>query len=169
MFRTSQIIYNSVKILFVIYFVYCVIFMVQHIFIPDIGEVNIESKSSLKDPEIKEITLRSTHSSLSKYYIFIYEEDEKNNWIYFVHQYYDKQRQAIIDKFLPKNTMKYILIEGSKKNTSFTFQIKPKYPINYIARKKSTFHAIYVVPYKIPPFPEFYYCKHSVFYIDALR
>ncbi|WP_069999915.1 hypothetical protein [Cellulosilyticum sp. I15G10I2] len=168
MFKTSKIIYNILQVLTITYIIYFLIFIIHHFFIPNIGELTIESLSDSKDPEIKEITV-SCEKAPSKYYIFIYEEDEKNNWIYFVHQAYDKNRQAIADKFLPKKTMKYVLFEGNKKSSSFQFQIKPKYPISYIARKRSVFHAIYLVPYKIYPFPEFYYCKHSIFYIDALK
>lgn len=168
MFKASRLIYNVTQILLVTYVIYCLIFMIYHFFIPNIGEANIKTTSNPKDPEVKEIIITCTKPP-SKYYIFIYEEEEKNRWIYFVHQSYDKHRQAIADKFLPKKTMKYVLVEGNKKNSTFAFQIKPKYPINYIARKRSVFHAIYLVPYKIYPFPDFYYCKHSVFYIDALK
>ena len=168
MFKLSKIISNSIYLLILIYFIYFFLSIMHHFFIPNIGEIHIETVSNSKDPEIKEITITCSKPS-SKYYVFIYEEEEKNNWIYFVHQSYDKHRQAITDNFLPKESMKYVLFEGNKKILGFTFQIKPKYPINYIAKKKSSFHALYLVPYKIYPFPEFYYCKHTTFYIDALK
>lgn len=168
MFKTSKFLYNLLKMLLLIYTVYFLLFIICHLVIPDIGGITIRSSANLKDPEIKEIKIHSSNPK-SKYYIFIYEEEEKNRWIYFVNQSYNKYRQNIADQFLPKKNMKYILFEGNKEITDFTFQIKPKYPISYVARKKSSFHVIYLFPYKIYPFPPFYYCKHMVFYIDALK
>lgn len=168
MIKASQTIYTILQGLLIIYLIYCLLFVIQHFVTPSIGEVNIVVSPNSKISNLQDITVISKETP-SKYYVLIYEENQKSDWIYHVHQTYEKERQIITDTFLPKDTMKYILIEGNKKKSSFTFQIQPKYPINYVARKQSCFHTIYIVPYKIYPFPEFYYCTHSILYIEALN
>jgi hypothetical protein len=168
MLNAPKILYHTIKGLLAIYLIYCLLFIVQHFIIPTIGEIDISVTANNKVLTNQDVTI-TPQKPPSRYYVLLYEENKKNDWIYFINQTYDKRRQTIADTFLPEDTMKYILFEGSKKNSSFTFQIQPKYPINYVVRKQSCFHVIYIIPYKIYPFPDFYYCSHSVIYIDTLK
>lgn len=168
MVKPSLLIYNTVQCILLLYLIYCLITIIQHLVIPNISELTIKTVANAKDPQIQEIIL-SPQKKSNEYYVFIYEESEKNNWSYSVTQTYDKERQKLANQFLPKETLRYILLEGNKKKSSLTFSLKPKYPVNYITRKKSIFHAIYLVPYRIYPFSKFYYCKDYTFFIEELR
>jgi len=140
----------------------------HHFLIPTIGEIKITVSSNRKAPQLQDITIISL-APPPKYYVLLYEANQKSDWFYFVRQSYNVDCQKVASIFLPKVSMNYILLEGNKTNSTFTFQIQSKYPVNYVLRKQSCFNIIYIVPYKIYPFPEFYYCTTSTLHIDALN
>lgn len=166
--KLSKILFNITQIILFIYCIYCIIFIIYHFITPDINELFIAIKANNNNPDIQQVSITSKKPS-NKYYLLIYEDSERNNWIYYMNQNYTKKREEIAYTFLPKETMKYIVLEGDKKTQTFSFDIKRKYQSNYISPHKSTFHVIYLVPYKLFLFPEFFYCKHLTFYIDSLK
>jgi hypothetical protein len=166
--RLSKIFFNSTQLILLLYSIYCIIFIIYHFLIPQTGEVSIFIQPNINNPEIQKVTITPKKAS-SKYYLLVYEDYERNNWIYYMHQNYNKKREEIARTFLPADNMKYLLLEGDKKTNFFSFELKRKYHSNYISPHKSVFHLIYLVPYKLFLFPEFYYCIHRTFYIDSLK
>lgn len=151
-----------------VYIVYIILFALHHFTAPNFEEMNINVSSNVQNPKIQDVIITIPKVS-NKYYIMVFEESGANCWLYCSHQEYDKHRQKIADSFLSKETNNYILIEGNKKSKVNSIQVQPKYPLNYIATKKNTFHVIYITPNRILPFSPFYYCLHNEFYINTLN
>lgn len=159
---------NFLKFCMFLYLFYVCLFLVFHVFPIKLGEIEVSIISNIKDPEVQEVTILSTKSH-ARYYFLVYEEVEKNNWIYFVHPAYDKYRQTISNRFLPNPTSKYVIWEGNYESGYCTFQMKSKYPFHYIANCTNIFHVIYIVPYRLYPFPTFYFSKHATFTINPIK
>lgn len=161
-------IYNKLLTLILTYIIlYAALFIFLHFYIPDLGDVSVTIKPTDYNSELQQVTL-STTKQFDKYYLFIYEDSSDDTWMYFNTTTHDKSSEFLIDQFIPSFKNKYVLLEGNKTKNTFSFTMKPKYPINYMSNKESKFHLFYIVPYKIFPFPTFYYSKHLIFFIEPI-
>ncbi|WP_053982815.1 hypothetical protein [Niameybacter massiliensis] len=153
------------KFVFLITIIYITIFINYHFYTPDIGSLDIIIGADTDNVETVQLTISPT-KDLKHYYILLYEDGLQDNWLYFISNTYNKEAQHILDEILPQHTSKYVFVEGSPNKDTYTFTMKSKYPINHLTDQNHTFHAYLIVPYRIYPFPKFYYAKHQVFFIN---
>ena len=97
----------------------------------------------------------------------IYEEGDSENWLYFSSQA-TTMDSTILKQFLPSTKNNYILLEGTKAKSDFSFTLTSKYPVTYMSTKEHIFHLEYIVPFKLFLFPTFYYTKQYTFFVDPL-
>ncbi|MEG0905050.1 MAG: hypothetical protein RSF87_02400 [Cellulosilyticaceae bacterium] len=161
-------IFNKLLTLILIYItLYIGLFLSLHFITPDLGTVDVTVTSNEINPELQEINI-STNQVKNKYYILIYEEAEQDTWLYFNTKNYIKSSDFLVSEFIPNLKNKYILLEGDPLKSNFSFSIKSKYPLSYMANKDSKFHLFYIVSYDLFLFPTFYYSKHFVFFVDPI-
>lgn len=159
---------NTILNLIIFYiFLYVSLFIFFQFYIPDLGEVAITVVPNDYNPEVQQVNL-SLNKLTDKYYLLIYEENTEDTWMYFNTKTHDKSSEFLISQFIPNPKSKYVLLEGNHLKNTFSFKMKSKYPISYMSNRESKFHLYYIVPYKLFPFPTFYYSKHFVFFVDPI-
>lgn len=163
----KKIISRTILVVILFCISYVGLFIVLHLITPDLGTVTIGVNPNDDNPEMLYVTL-SIDKSFNQYYFLIYENNPNDNWIYFSPSIYIEDNALITKEFLPDDKNKYLLLEGDQYKNSFTFSIKSKYPISYMSSQEHTFHVYAIVPFKLFPFPTFYFNKHYVFFIDPL-
>ncbi|OON94062.1 MAG: hypothetical protein ATN32_01600 [Candidatus Epulonipiscium fishelsonii] len=136
-------------------------------FIPSLGNVELEVIPTKLDSQLQIINITLTNPA-EKYYLLLHEDDIDSNWIYITPTLSSREDDYIIKNFLNEEIEQYVFIEGDSSTLNYTFNIKSKYPISYIANKNYEFHLQYIVPYKFLFFPTFYYNKHFVFFVDPI-
>ena len=147
--------------------IYILFFISLHFITPNLDGLTITVVAAECRIESKIISITNTLPTKT-YYLLIYEEDDPENWLYFSSPADNTNITELTKLFLPDSKANYVLLEGSKTKTTFPITITSKYPIQSSASQSSIFHVEYIVPFKIFPFPTFYYSKHYSFFVDHL-
>lgn len=163
----NNIFIKGINIIYFILLIYSLLFIGLHFFYPNIDELTITLSPSPTRLESRVISIMNP-KVLNSYYLLIYEDSADENWLYFNSSPAYSSHPNIIKSFLPESKTHYLLLEGNKHKSNFNFTITPKYPIGYMATKEHIFHVQYIVPFRVFPFPTFYYSKHYIFFVDPL-
>lgn len=163
----TNIFKKLIDIFFAFLIAYILLFVLCEYLTPDLGEVKISVTTNKEKNELQKITL-SASKAYNNFYFLLYEDSNEPNWIYTTSKMTSKPKKNFMTEYLPSSHTRYVYFEGNKNKNLFTVDIKPKYSIGHMSSKDHVFHLVYIVPYKLLFFPQFYYAKHFTFFVDPI-
>ncbi len=134
-------------------------------YIPELPELVINITPTNYNSEMQQIEFK-VNDMANDYYILIYEENPEQNWTYFNSDNY--HNSDIASYFLPDKIDKYVLFKSNTNSNTYSFDVRPKYTINYMSNIESIFHVQLIIPYQPLFLPTFYYTTHYVFFLEPL-
>ncbi len=150
--------------LLLITFLACYIFGIRF-FIIDTPKITIYSSNTVSKIDSIRTTI-NLENIPGEYYILVYDENPESKWRYYNVQ--NDLNREIINTFLPANVKEYVLFEGNKNISKFSFDIISTATVNYLNNNKTVFHLQLIIPYSPFMLPTFYFNSYYTFNIEPL-